>query len=131
MSKSLRNLVLIRELLTRYDADSIRVLLLRHHYREPWEYTADQLDDAAAWTARLRAAVGRTGERPAGSASAVRAALEDDLDTPRALRLLEESLVAGDGGWRAAADLLGLQLGASGQDRTEMKKALGWRAPFS
>jgi L-cysteine:1D-myo-inositol 2-amino-2-deoxy-alpha-D-glucopyranoside ligase len=131
MSKSLRNLVLIRELLTRYDADSIRVLLLRHHYREPWEYTADQLDDAAAWTARLRTAVGRRGERPAGSALAVRAALEDDLDTPRALRLLEESLLAGDGGWRAAADLLGLRLGAGGQDQTEMKKALGWRAPFS
>jgi hypothetical protein len=60
----------------------------------------------------------------------VRAALEDDLDTPRALRLLDDALGRGDGGWRAAADLLGLRLGASG-DAKQMKKALGWRAPFS
>src|SRR5207302_4198610 len=73
MSKSLRNLVLIRDLLPRYDADSIRVLLLRHHYREPWEYTPDQLDDAAAWTARLRAAAGRTNKGIGDSALAVRA----------------------------------------------------------
>ncbi len=131
MSKSLRNLVLIRDLLPRYDADSIRVLLLRHHYREPWEYTPDQLDDAAAWTARLRAAAARTHHGLGDSALAVRAALEDDLDTPGALRLLEEAVDSGDRGWRAAADLLGLGLSAPGVDREEMKKALGWRAPFS
>src|SRR4030088_3461645 len=111
MSKSLRNLVLIRDLLSRYDADSIRVLLLRHHYREPWEYTQDQLDDAAAWAARLRAAAERSREGDGDSAFAVRAALEDDLDTPRALRLLEKALDSGDRGWRAAADLLGVRLG--------------------
>jgi L-cysteine:1D-myo-inositol 2-amino-2-deoxy-alpha-D-glucopyranoside ligase len=131
MSKSLRNLVLVRDLLKRYDADSIRVLLLRHHYREPWEYTQNQLDDAAAWTKRLREAADRTGSRSGDSALAVRTALEDDLDTPRALRELEAGLVKGDGGWREAADLLGLRLGDSGAEGTEMKKALGWRAPFS
>jgi len=130
MSKSLSNLVLIRDLLPRYDADSIRVLLLRHHYREPWEYTEDQLDDAAAWTQRLRAAAGRAGTGSDGGALAVRTALEDDLDTPRALQALEDALGSGDGSWRAAADLLGLGLGASGPG-TQMKKALGWRAPFS
>jgi L-cysteine:1D-myo-inositol 2-amino-2-deoxy-alpha-D-glucopyranoside ligase len=131
MSKSLRNLVLVRDLLGKYDADSIRVLLLRHHYREPWEYTADQLDDASAWTKGLRAAAGRSRNRSGGLTLAVRSALEDDLDTPRALRLLEEGLSGGDGGWRAAADLLGLRLGAPGPDAVQMKKALGWRAPFS
>ena len=130
MSKSLRNLVLVRDLLKRYDADSIRVVLLRHHYREPWEYTEDQLDDAAAWTKRLRAAAARASNGTGESALAVRAALEDDLDTPRALRLLDDALGRGEGGWRAAADLLGLRLGASG-DAKQMKKALGWRAPFS
>jgi len=65
------------------------------------------------------------------STQAVRAALEDDLDSARALRLLEEALVGGDGSWRAAADVLGLRLGTGGPSRTEMKKALGWRAPFS
>ena len=131
MSKSLRNLVLVHDLLPRYDADSIRVLLLRHHYREPWEYTADQLDDAVAWTARLRDAAERNATASGDRISEVRAALEDDLDTPRALRLLEEAVVGGDGGWRAAAEMLGLRLGATGAHPGEMKKALGWRAPFS
>jgi L-cysteine:1D-myo-inositol 2-amino-2-deoxy-alpha-D-glucopyranoside ligase len=131
MSKSLRNLVLIRDLLPRYHADSIRVLLLRHHYREPWEYTADQLDDAAAWTKRLGAAAARASNASGNSVPAVRAALEDDLDTPRALRALEETLRGGEGDWRAAADLLGLRLGAPAAEGREMKKALGWRAPFS
>src|SRR5207253_8988448 len=131
MSKSLRNLVLVRDLLARYDADSIRVLLLRHHYREPWEYTPDQLDDAAAWTARLRAAASRTRNGMGDSALAVRAALEDDLDTSGALHVLEEAVESGDRGWRSAADLLGLGLRAPAVDREEMKKALGWRAPFS
>jgi L-cysteine:1D-myo-inositol 2-amino-2-deoxy-alpha-D-glucopyranoside ligase len=131
MSKSLRNLVIVRDLLRRYDAGSIRVLLLRHHYRESWEYTQDQLDDAAAWTTRLRAVADRSGHGSGESASAVRAALEDDLDTPGALRVLEDAVSGGAGDWRAAADLLGLRLGAPAGEEAEMKKALGWRAPFS
>jgi L-cysteine:1D-myo-inositol 2-amino-2-deoxy-alpha-D-glucopyranoside ligase len=112
MSKSLRNLVLIADLLKRYDADSIRVLLLRHHYREPWDYTEDQLEDAAGWTQRLRRSVRGAGNGGGDSAAAVRAALEDDLDTPRALRLLDDAVTSGDVGWRSAADLLGLRLRA-------------------
>ena len=115
MSKSLRNLVLVGDLLRRYDADSIRVLLLRHHYREPWEYTEDQLQDAARWTGRLRQAARGPGDAGGDSPLAVRAALEDDLDTPRALRLLEDAVTAGDAGWRSGADLLGLRLATSGK----------------
>ena len=47
------------------------------------------------------------------------------------MRALEEALGSSDGGWRAAADLLGLQLGVPGAGGMEAKKALGWRAPFS
>ena len=43
---------------------------------------------------------------------AIRAALDDDLDTPRALRVLENAISGGDAGWRTAADLLGLRLKA-------------------
>jgi len=111
MSKSLRNLVLVGDLLRRYDADSIRVLLLRHHYREPWEYTEDQLEDAAGWMRRLRQAAHGSGDVSGSSPLAVQAALENDLDTPRALHLLEDAVRGGDGGWRSAADLLGLRMG--------------------
>jgi L-cysteine:1D-myo-inositol 2-amino-2-deoxy-alpha-D-glucopyranoside ligase len=115
MSKSLRNLVLLGDLLQRFDADSIRVLLLRHHYREPWEYTEDQLQDAAAWTRGVRESARGAGDARSDSALAVRNALEDDMDTPRALRLLEEAVIGGDRGWRSAADLLGLRFGTRGK----------------
>jgi L-cysteine:1D-myo-inositol 2-amino-2-deoxy-alpha-D-glucopyranoside ligase len=115
MSKSLRNLVLVGDLLKRYDADSIRVLLLRHHYREPWDYTEDQLEDAAGWIQRLRKGARGAGDGTGDSPRAVRAALEDDLDTPRALRVLEEAVTGGDAAWRNAADLLGLRLEARGK----------------
>jgi L-cysteine:1D-myo-inositol 2-amino-2-deoxy-alpha-D-glucopyranoside ligase len=115
MSKSLRNLVLVAELLRRYDADSIRVLLLRHHYREAWDYSEDQLEDAAGWTQRLRQAARGPGDGTGDSPRAVRAALEDDLDAPRALRLLEDAVTGGDAAWRSAADLLGLRLKAEGK----------------
>jgi L-cysteine:1D-myo-inositol 2-amino-2-deoxy-alpha-D-glucopyranoside ligase len=133
MSKSLRNLVLVQDLRHRYDADSIRVLLLRHHYREPWEYSEDQLIDADGWTQRLRGAAAKIGNDDGdhgGAVPAVRSALEDDLDTPRALEALQESVMAGDRGSRTAAELLGLRLHANLGTETETKKALGWRAPF-
>ncbi|HEX3630306.1 MAG TPA: cysteine--tRNA ligase [Candidatus Dormibacteraeota bacterium] len=123
MSKSLGNLVLVRDLLRRYDADSIRVVLLRHHYREAWEYTEDLLDDAQAWAAQLKT-IGSRGDEAAPIPAEVRAALENDLDTPRALRLLAQLKSAGDPAWRTTADLLGLRLGAVAP--TEAKKALGW-----
>jgi L-cysteine:1D-myo-inositol 2-amino-2-deoxy-alpha-D-glucopyranoside ligase len=126
MSKSLRNLVLVRDLLARFDADSIRVLLLRHHYREPWEYTEDQLVDAADWTAHLRAAAGANpdgapllsspraaaGEAVPGRSAEVLEALEDDLNTPLALEVVERLVRSNDPGWPIAAGWLGLRLGA-------------------
>jgi L-cysteine:1D-myo-inositol 2-amino-2-deoxy-alpha-D-glucopyranoside ligase len=115
MSKSLRNLVLVGDLLKRYDADSIRVLLLRHHYREPWDYAEDELEDAAGWTQRLQGAARGPGDGTGDSPRALRAALEDDLDAPRALRVLEDAITGGDPAWRSAADLLGLRLGARGK----------------
>src|SRR5205823_3023389 len=37
MSKSLGNLTLVSDLLKDYSANAIRVTLLNHHYRYPWE----------------------------------------------------------------------------------------------
>jgi L-cysteine:1D-myo-inositol 2-amino-2-deoxy-alpha-D-glucopyranoside ligase len=129
MSKSLRNLVLVRDLLQRYDADSIRVLLLRHHYREAWEYTEDQLRDADQWTHRLREKTDRLTAHNKTGATEVLAAVQDDLDTPRALHLLDELADAGDQAWRDAANLLGLRL-TRRSSSVESEKALGWRAPL-
>jgi L-cysteine:1D-myo-inositol 2-amino-2-deoxy-alpha-D-glucopyranoside ligase len=131
MSKSLGNLVLVRDLLKRYQADSIRVLLLRHHYGEGWEFSEEQLEDADDWTRKLRDAVVRIPPGTGEAARAVGEALDDDLDSPRALRLLAQAINGGDSGWREAAELLGLRLESNRASPAETKEALGWRAPLS
>src|SRR5438132_1098817 len=46
MSKSLGNLTLVSDLLKNYSADAIRVTLLNHHYRYPWECFSEDLEVA-------------------------------------------------------------------------------------
>ena len=76
--KSLGNLVFVSRLLKEWDARSIRLVLVRHHYRHSWEWDDGLLEDAdqrlKAWTA--------VGEGD-GSIEEVRAALDDDLDRRR------------------------------------------------
>lgn len=119
MSKSLRNLVLVRDLLKTYDADSIRVTLLRHHYREPWEYTEPELLAASQWVRQLEAKAARSDGQgsSAGAEAAVRLALEDDLDTPGALQALAQAVEDGEPGWRRGAELLGLRLASETSNR--------------
>jgi len=38
MAKSLGNLIIVSDLAKKYSANTIRWLLLSHHYRKPWEY---------------------------------------------------------------------------------------------
>jgi L-cysteine:1D-myo-inositol 2-amino-2-deoxy-alpha-D-glucopyranoside ligase len=112
MSKSLGNLVLVRDLLQTHDADSIRVCLLRHHYREGWEYRGEELDTAAVWVREVRRMAAHQ-RSPMTESAAIRAALEDDLDTPTALGLLRAAVEANEPGWRAGAAMLGLRLTAA------------------
>jgi L-cysteine:1D-myo-inositol 2-amino-2-deoxy-alpha-D-glucopyranoside ligase len=95
MSKSLGNLVLARDLLNRYSADAVRVMLLCHHYRTPWEYSEHEMREKAALVERMGlrdlAGVAVPGEDDGISTQAERefiAAMEYDLDTPRALDIL-------------------------------------------
>ena len=88
-------------------------MLRRHHYRTSWPYETRLLEDASARLADWRAAAaGRgTGEQPL---EAVRAALDDDLDTPRALGALDRAAAQGLD-VTAAAELLGVDLSDSPQ----------------
>ena len=102
MSKSLGNLVLVRDLLRDHSADAIRHYLISHHYRTEVHYDADALarsDAAVAHLARANARAEETVEEWDGHlppSEAVRAArrrfleaLDDDLDTPKALGELD------------------------------------------
>ena len=123
MSKSLGNLVFISDLLKTYDPRAIRLALLGHHYREAWEWNEALMPDAAARLDRWLASAGTSGEG-AGSAviapgdrdgasptllAGVRRALDEDLDTPTAVGLIDEAAVAGTDVTPAAA-LLGVHL---------------------
>jgi cysteinyl-tRNA synthetase len=97
MSKSLGNLILVRNLLPTYTPDAVRLLLLSHHYRESWEYTEDEMRAVQALADRLTAAA-RSGCEGAGAGeddAASRqsrlefiAALEDDFHTETSVGVL-------------------------------------------
>ena len=107
MSKSLGNLVFVGDLCKEWDPAAVRLALLAHHYRGDWEWrTAEDMPAAAVRLALWSSAP--AGDGSAGL-SAVRAALDDDLDTPGALRALDDEASAG----RPVADgarLLGIDL---------------------
>jgi L-cysteine:1D-myo-inositol 2-amino-2-deoxy-alpha-D-glucopyranoside ligase len=110
MSKSLGNLVFASDLRERYEADAVRRYLLSHHYRRSWDHDEGDLADAAAAVKRWREAAGNDDERP-DLAEAFHAAMNDDLDTPGAVRALDEAAAAGAGRTlRALAPVLGLSL---------------------
>jgi len=50
MSKSLGNFFTVREVLARYDADTIRMFLISVHYRSPLDFSDAALDEAAIAT---------------------------------------------------------------------------------
>jgi len=107
MSKSLGNLVFVGDLCREWEPAVLRVALLAHHYREDWDWvTMDDMPQAAARLALWRASLDSSAS---GGLEATRMALDDDLDTPRALEALDVEAKAGRS-VRAAADLLGVEL---------------------
>jgi L-cysteine:1D-myo-inositol 2-amino-2-deoxy-alpha-D-glucopyranoside ligase len=139
MSKSLGNLVLVRDLLRSYPGDAIRHYLVSRHYRSEVDFTEADLATAADAAAFLRQACLRAEElAPADPALADAAALspavaehrarflaamDDDLDTPRAVTELDalaslalgsdDLVLAAQAGWMVrelGARILGLRL---------------------
>ena len=104
MSKSLGNLVFVSDLLKEWDPAAVRLAVLGHHYRHPWDWN-DGLMPAAA--ERLDA--WRESGRGSGGLEATRTALDDDLDSPAALAAVDVAVARGEGASKAAA-LLGVDL---------------------
>src|SRR4051812_38316940 len=92
MSKSRGNLVFVSTLReSGLDPTLIRLALLAHHYRADWEWTGKEIETAAERLERWRAALGNTNVVQAEQlVSTVRAALAQDLDTPRVITLLDD-----------------------------------------
>jgi cysteinyl-tRNA synthetase len=94
MSKSLGNFFTIREVLKRYDGETLRFFMLRTHYRSPFNFSDVHLDDARTALRRLYTAL--DGVEASASeidwsqpqAAAFRAAMNEDFNTPLALATL-------------------------------------------
>jgi len=116
MSKSKGNLVLVSRLREAgVDPMAVRLAILAHHYRSDWEWTDADLERGVDRLATWRAAVGRASRAEAEElVAAVREALADDLDAPRALGRVDAWAVGtqGDGsGAELVRDLLDARLG--------------------
>ena len=94
MSKSLGNFFTIRDVLKRYDGETLRFFMLRTHYRSPFNFSDAHLDDARAALTRLYTALQSVPPADAAldwaqpQAAAFRAAMNDDFNTPGALAVL-------------------------------------------
>jgi cysteinyl-tRNA synthetase len=121
MSKSLGNILLVHELIKNIPGEVIRLALLNAHYRQPLEWSDQTIESARRMLNRLYGSirgiqVSEDDRAAAQPPEAVMAALEDDLNTPKAMaeifnlaralnktqdetkrsRLAAEILVAGD-----------------------------------
>jgi cysteinyl-tRNA synthetase len=96
MSKSLGNIITAREAIERFSSDAIRLFFLGSHYRSPLGYSDESVASQERAAERLRNAL-RPAERGTGKSvdpSAYRhqfiGAMDDDLNTPRAVAALFE-----------------------------------------
>jgi cysteinyl-tRNA synthetase len=98
MSKSVGNIVSLREVLDAYGPEAILVFFLTAHWRSPLDYSDEAMEAAKSQADSLRTAFRVAAQRAdARPWEAFQAALEDDFNTPEALAILHE--------WRAAGQL--------------------------
>ncbi len=109
MSKSLGNIISIKEFLSKRDADVMRMLVLSGNYRSPLIFNDETQDAAEKALERLRSGLRPASPRakgiPAGSASELTSqaestqqsfvhAMDDDFNTPLALAAIYELVKA-------------------------------------
>ena len=126
MSKSQGNLVLVSALRrSGVDPMAIRLALLAHHYRTPWEWTDQVLVEAQTRLATWRAGLSGNGGPPADATIVrIRECLANDLDTPDALSAVDEWVNESLGGGRGDQSF---ELGAPGLVGRALDALLGIR----
>jgi len=129
MSKSLGNLITIKEALEKYSADAIRLFVLNSHYRSPLTYSEEIIEAAERGVERLLRVVSRDdpteGKGEALDAEPYRKqfyeAMDDDFNTAQALatlfdlaRVINQAADSGLGFQDAQGVLLSLARGVLG-----------------
>jgi L-cysteine:1D-myo-inositol 2-amino-2-deoxy-alpha-D-glucopyranoside ligase len=128
MSKSLGNLIMVRDLLQTWSADALRLYLGCHHYREIWSHEIEVLERSEQLAKKLRSALTATNGQgspldPSHAVQAFQRCMDADLDTPSAIAILEgfaleiqdasssrKALGAAKDALRAMGSVFGLQL---------------------
>jgi cysteinyl-tRNA synthetase len=112
MSKSLGNFFTIREVLAKYDAETVRFFLVRTHYRTSLNYSDVHLDDARNSLKRIYTALDLVAPVPVTIdwahpfAARFRIAMDEDFGTPEAIAVLFE--LASEVNKTQSAELAGL-----------------------
>lgn len=113
MSKSLGNFFTIREVLQKYDRETLRFFLVRTHYRSPLNYSDAHLDDARNALKRLYTALHSVAPATTVAidwsqphAARFKAAMDEDFGTPEAIAVLFD--LAGEVNRTASAETAGL-----------------------
>src|SRR5436190_6031052 len=97
MSKSVGNVITLRDALDNWGRETLLLLFLGSHWRKPMEFSEETLAQAQAQLRSFRDALfgARTGQKPP-SWDELAATLDDDFNTPAALAILHA--------WRAAGE---------------------------
>jgi cysteinyl-tRNA synthetase len=99
MSKSLGNLITIKEALSKHSSDAIRLFILSSHYRSPLSYSDEGLAGSEKGAERLSRAANRECASSTGAGDAIDAesfrqqffqAMDDDFNTAQGVSILFE-----------------------------------------
>lgn len=94
MSKSLGNIIFVSELIKKHSPDTIRILLLLHHYRTPWNYEENEFKNAAEIVKLLKTVSKPSTLLPEQTIKELPdffSALDNDFNTPQAISVLTKT----------------------------------------
>lgn len=90
MSKSLGNLILVKDLLKKYSPNAIRWMLLSHYYRTPWEFNGMELKASGYKLDSIFKKI-ESENSSIEPEKAFLDTLDDDFNIPKALEVIENS----------------------------------------
>jgi cysteinyl-tRNA synthetase len=151
MSKSLGNFFIVKDILRKFDGETLRFLLVSKHYRGPLDFSDEALVEAEKALERIYRALASAGELMAGQAATdesaqaalsqtfrdkFQEAMDDDLNTAKALgvvfdlvrvmnRAVQEGRPEETAAFYAALDSMGEELGLWRQTPADFFKTLG------
>ena len=138
MAKSLGNFITLKDVLKKYDSDTVRLAFLRTHWRRPFDWPASAragrdgqekaLVEAKKMAIRLRRARIEAQDVKTGYKTLIANALSDDFNTPKALSIIFEDLEKlGKSDFDYIEKVFGLTMRQEKILTSEQKKMLGER----